>query len=63
MLKNFLEEICLADHFGKALHIVDPMTWHWKLFRVVAQTSEIQEHLQTIVKLYCLKNVLLSAHP
>ena len=47
----FCKNNCQADHPGEAFHIVDAMTRHGKLFWVVAQASEVQEHLQTIVNI------------
>ena len=43
--KIFPEENFLSDHLGKSFHIVDAVTWHAKLVGIVAQASEIQEHL------------------
>ena len=42
---KFPEENFLSDHLGKSFHIVDAVTWHAKLVGIVAQASEIQEHL------------------
>ena len=43
--KIFPEENFLSHHLGKSFHIVDAVTWHAKLVGIVAQASEIQEHL------------------